>query len=141
MAVPTNYHNGNAAGVRCLTGTACRVEPDGTGDMPTIQAAIDAVAEGDTVVLAPGTYRGPRNRDISFRGKSILAWSDTRGDEAVIDCTGISGEIHCGFEFSNGEDTSSVLERVFVMWAAAWETIAFITAGPVEDVRKLLRIR
>lgn len=32
------------------------VRPDGTGDAPTIQAALDAAQAGDDVLLAPGTY-------------------------------------------------------------------------------------
>lgn len=32
------------------------VKPDGSGDAPTIQAAIDAAGTGDSIVLAPGTY-------------------------------------------------------------------------------------
>ena len=36
--------------------TTYLVRPDGTGDYPTIQAAIVAAATGDTVGVEPGTY-------------------------------------------------------------------------------------
>ena len=32
------------------------IKPDGTGDVPTIQAAFSIAAHGDTVLLAAGTY-------------------------------------------------------------------------------------
>jgi pectin methylesterase-like acyl-CoA thioesterase len=34
------------------------VKADGTGDYPTIQAAIDAAVNGDELVAEPGTYTG-----------------------------------------------------------------------------------
>ena len=37
-------------------------------DFPTIQAAIDAAADGDEVVIAPDTYTGWQNRDLDFNG-------------------------------------------------------------------------
>ena len=40
-------------------------------DQPTIQAGIDAAQDGDTVVVAPGTYR----ENINFRGKGITVTS------------------------------------------------------------------
>jgi len=37
------------------------VDANGTGDYPTIQAAIDAAFDGDEVVIVPGTYTGEGN--------------------------------------------------------------------------------
>lgn len=41
-------------------------------DYSTIQAAIDAAEDGDTIVAAPGTYR----ETINFKGKNIILQSE-----------------------------------------------------------------
>lgn len=45
-------------GPRSAASRSWYVLPDSTGDAATIQAAIDSCAEGDTVLVAPGTYYG-----------------------------------------------------------------------------------
>ena len=67
------------------------------GDTPyrTIQAAIDAAAGGDEVVVCDGTWTGPGNVDLDFRGKSIVVRSQAPDNPAVvaitvIDCGGTS---------------------------------------------------
>lgn len=47
------------------------VTAGGTGDFPTIQAAIDASVAGDTILLADGTFTGDGNWDLDFGGRSI----------------------------------------------------------------------
>ena len=56
---------------------------------PTIQAAIDAAAEGDTVRVGPGTY----NERIDFRGKTIVVESTAGATETIIDPDGAVGSV------------------------------------------------
>lgn len=75
-------------------------------DQPTIQAGIDAAVEGDTVLVADGTYTGDGNYDIDFLGKAIAVISENGAESCVIDCEG-NGR---GFFFHNGEDSGSILQ-------------------------------
>ncbi len=79
------------------------------GDQPTIQAGIDAAVDGDTVLVADGTYIGDGNRDIDYHGKSITLRSENGPDVCVIDCQGSSGEPHFGFNFRTGESRGAVV--------------------------------
>ncbi len=80
------------------------------GNEPTIQAGIDACVDGDTVLVAAGTYTGDGNRDIDFMGKAIVVMSENGPEVTIIDCEGSNTEYHRGFYFHNGEDSTSVLK-------------------------------
>lgn len=65
------------------------IAPDGSGDFPTIQDALNAARTGDVIALLPGTYRGPGNRAIDFLGKGVLVQSASDDPtNCVIDCEG-----------------------------------------------------
>jgi hypothetical protein len=91
------------------------VDPDGTGDFPTIQAAIDAAEDGDVIELTDGTFTGDGNRDIDYLGKALTVHSQS-GDPAtcIIDCEGTPEEHHLGFNFRSGEGPEAVVEGVTV---------------------------
>ena len=61
------------------------VDANGTGDYPTIQAAINYAVNGDTVLVADGTYTGSGYRDIDFKGKSITLRSENGPENCIID--------------------------------------------------------
>jgi len=86
-------------------------------DHPTIQAALDACADGDTVLVAAGTYTGPANRVLDFAGKSLVLMGAGRSGDVVIDC----GGENCGFHFHSGEDSSSVVIGINVINGAGWD--------------------
>jgi hypothetical protein len=91
------------------------VRPDGTGDFPTIQAAIDAASDGDVIALADGTFQGDGNRDIDYLGKALTVRSQSgRRDQCTIDCQATAQSPHRGFYFHTGESLSSVLQGVTV---------------------------
>lgn len=79
------------------------VRPDGTGDFPTIQEAVNAAAEGDTVRLTAGVFTGTGNRDIRFFGKAILV----AGASSALTRIDLAGELVRGFVFDAGETTKS----------------------------------
>jgi len=70
-------------------------------DQPTIQAAINAAVNGDTVLVSPGTYF----ENINFNGKAIVVRSANGSKVTVID----GAKIGTVVTFNSGESLSSVL--------------------------------
>ncbi len=94
------------------------VAPDGTGDYPTIQAAILAAEDGDIVELLDGTYTGEGNRDLDYYGKAITVRSQS-GDPAacILDAEGTAEQPHHGVTFHYGVGPETVLEGVTITGA------------------------
>ena len=95
------------------------VDDDGPADYDNIQAAIDAAVNGDTVLVADGTYTDDGNRDIQITGKSITVRSDTGPENCIIDCQGTVTELHRGFNFSDNQDVNSIINGFTVTNAYA----------------------
>jgi hypothetical protein len=80
------------------------------GSFRTIQAAIDAAGDGDVIEVAPGTYTGPGNYNIDFRGKAITVRSAAGPQSTIINLAGAAaGENRRGFYFHMGESPDTVL--------------------------------
>ena len=79
-------------------------------DQPTIQAGINSAVNGDTVLVADGTYTGTGNKEIEYFGKAITVMSENGPEMCIIDCEN-SGR---GFYFRGGEGNGSVLDGLTI---------------------------
>ncbi len=103
-------------GVGCSGAMTYTVCPTGTADYTTIQAAINAAADGDTIQLCDATFTGAGNVDVDFGGKKITVESQSGNAEAcVIDCAASAANRHRGFVFHSDEDPNSVLRAVKII--------------------------
>ena len=82
------------------------VDAAGKADFRTIQPAIDAAANGDTVVVKDGTYSGTGNIEIDLKGKQITLRSESGHERCVIDCAGAGR----AFNFGSNENTRTVID-------------------------------
>ncbi len=109
------------------------VLPDGSGDFPTIQAAVDSVADGDEILLGNGTFTGPQNSGVSYQGKAITIRSQSGDRSAVtIDCEG-----NTGFVFRSGEGPGSVLRDLTITNANGYTPGAIYSEGASPRVRNV----
>src|SRR5215470_16851505 len=70
-------------------------------DRLTIQSAINDATDGDTVLVAPGTY----SENIDFSGKAITVTSESGPQDTIID----AGNADSVVSFTSGEGRDSVL--------------------------------
>lgn len=75
------------------------------GDAPTIQEGVGLCSHGDTVLVAPGAYSGPLNRNIDFGGIGLALVSETGAESTVIQCSSAGRALI----FRSGEDSTAVV--------------------------------
>jgi|GEM_PF-4379154 len=71
-----------------VAGGTWLVAQDGSGDFTTIQAAIDAGADGDVIAVRPGVY----HERINMRGKALTVQGLAPEDPDVVAATVIDGD-------------------------------------------------
>ncbi|MBU1650755.1 hypothetical protein KKA00_00930 [bacterium] len=82
----------------------------------TIQAAINASSNGDTVLVAAGTYSGTGNKALDYGGRNIVVMSETGAENTIIDCQGsgngayfhtaeTEAAVFAGFTIKSGSNT------------------------------------
>jgi predicted outer membrane repeat protein len=81
----------------------------------TIQRAIIAALPGDTVLVSPGIFRGPGNRNLDLMGKDISLLGRDGAAATLIDCES-EGR---GFLFDSGEGGDCLVRGFTVMSGSA----------------------
>ncbi|MBW8017329.1 MAG: hypothetical protein FVQ82_14200 [Planctomycetes bacterium] len=87
------------------------VDPNGSADFTTIQAAITASANGDTIIVSPGTYV----ENINMGGKAITLRSTDPLDATIVTSTIIDGGASGSVITCGGGETSATVIEGFVI--------------------------
>lgn len=97
---------------RCQSwdGAAC-------GPKRTIQSALDAAASGDSVLVLEGTYCGPGNKNLTFRGKDLALRGVAGATKTIIDCERAGR----GLYFDDGETSAATVEGLTIRRGFATE--------------------
>ncbi|HOX24205.1 MAG TPA: right-handed parallel beta-helix repeat-containing protein [Candidatus Krumholzibacteria bacterium] len=112
------------------------VRPDGSGDYPTIQAAIDACAYGDVVDLVDGIYKGPGNRDLRCNGTAVTVHSLSGNPEScIIDCEADESSPHRAFDLQFGEGPDTIIEGVTITGAYMSSSAGMLISGASPTIR------
>src|SRR5262249_30589539 len=73
----------------------------------TIQKGVQTAQNGDTILVANGTYTGAANTNLNFGGKHFTLQSLGGAANCIIDCAGFGPR---GFAFSSGETEQMVVD-------------------------------
>ncbi|MFC1475819.1 right-handed parallel beta-helix repeat-containing protein [Candidatus Zixiibacteriota bacterium] len=103
--------DGDGIGDSCETRRTWYVHPEGLGDFLTIQAAIDSLTHGDTLLVADGLYAGESNSGFDFAGRQGINLRSENGPQfTIIDCAGSAVEPRRAFTFENNEDSTFTID-------------------------------
>jgi hypothetical protein len=79
-------------------------------DFSTVQAALDAAANGDTIIVRDGVYTGEGNKNLDMKGKALTLRSENGPENCIVDIQGDNTNNDRGFYFHTGETSDSVVD-------------------------------
>jgi len=85
-------------------GNVVYVAADGSGDYKNLYQGINNIYDGDTLLIADGTYGGSMNKNLDLEGKNIVIISEDGSDNCILD-----GE-NAGFAFTLENSESTVIQ-------------------------------
>jgi predicted outer membrane repeat protein len=80
-------------------------------DYLSIQEAIDAAPPGETILVAPGVYTGPLNRNLDFGGRDLILLSEAGREFTILDCQ----DQGRGFHFHAGETSATLVRGLTIL--------------------------
>jgi len=108
------------------------VHPDGTGDFPTIRAAVEGASSGDVIELADGIFAGEGNRDVDLLGKTLVIRSASgNSSSCILDCGGGPGVLGRAFLLQSGEGPGTAVEGLTIRNGRARHTGFAIQGGAI----------
>lgn len=108
-------------------------DPNGSPEQPfeTIQQALDAAQDGDTLILMPGVYTGAGNYDLHSSGLSLTIRSIEPDKWNIVESTVIDPQQQGGvFIFTSAEQDRIVVEGL--TFQNAVKLAPFNSSGPYE---------
>jgi len=102
------------------TGDSCEilrswyVLPDGSGEVATVEIALDSCTHGDTILLGDGIFAVTGDRFLDFRGRRVLLTSEHGPGRTFIDCQGSPGTPRRAFTFDQVDDSAVVVEGLTI---------------------------